>query len=431
LTRFFAPAPTASLVFLRVVFGLLIAISASGLLLSGWVGEQARSASEAFKWLGLAWVPLPGAPWLQILCATAAIAALGVALGLFYRPCAVALALLLAWALAADQALYSNTLYLIALVAFWLCFAPVDRRFSRDALRHPALGPSWPLYMLRFQTAVVYLYAGVAKLDRDWLAGRPLEVWLEPHRADPILGALLRPEWSPPAFAWAGLLFDLLLVPALLWRRTRLLAFLAAVLFHAFNAIWLKVFPLPILSVALTLLFFAPDWPQRLLGRKKQESAQAAAVGSAASPPRWLLACLCLYAAVQLVAPLRHHLYRGDVDWNEWGHEFSWRLRARAKTVRTSVRIVEPAAGMETGATLEGLSPLQRRFVERHPDGLGQFCRRLGRRLRESGRDIEVRARVLVELNGRRARDLVDRSVDLSRTPRTLATPAWVLPGPE
>jgi vitamin K-dependent gamma-carboxylase len=62
------------------------------------------------------------------------------------------------------------------------------------------------------------------------------------------------------------LLFDLLVVPFLLWRKTRLAAFLVAVGFHVINMQLFDIGVFPWFSIATTALFFPPDWPRRLVG---------------------------------------------------------------------------------------------------------------------------------------------------------------------
>ena len=56
------------------------------------------------------------------------------------------------------------------------------RRAGDQRLRH---APAWMLYILRFQVAVVYVHAAIAKIGSDWLLyGQPMDLcWpLEPKR---------------------------------------------------------------------------------------------------------------------------------------------------------------------------------------------------------------------------------------------------------
>ena len=40
-----------------------------------------------------------------------------------------------------------------------------------------------------------------------------------------------------------------------------------------------------------------------------------------------------VFLIVQILVPLRLHLYEGDVKWTEYGHKFSWRMKLRTKRV--------------------------------------------------------------------------------------------------
>src|SRR5690606_11851563 len=131
-----------------------------------------------------------------------------------------------------EQACYLNHVYLIALLAFLMIFVPAHRAGSVHAWLRPwrraEVAPACALWLLRAQVGIPYFYAGVAKLNPDWLRGEPLRMWLRDSVDLPVLGPLLVEEWVVYTFAYGGLLFDLLIVPALLWRRTRAPAFLLA-----------------------------------------------------------------------------------------------------------------------------------------------------------------------------------------------------------
>ena len=88
--------------------------------------------------------------------------------------------------------------------------------------RARARSPRGWVWLLRFQVGVVYAFAGLAKLQADWLVrALPLRLWL-PARADlPLVGRLLGVAATAHVLAIAGAAFDCSIVPLLLWRRTR------------------------------------------------------------------------------------------------------------------------------------------------------------------------------------------------------------------
>ena len=79
--------------------------------------------------------------------------------------------------------------------------------------------------------AIVYAYAALAKVNGDWLQAQPLKMWLRGREELGAFGRLLEHDWAPWVASYAGLLLDLLIVPGLLWRRTRAVAFGCAAAF--------------------------------------------------------------------------------------------------------------------------------------------------------------------------------------------------------
>src|SRR5947208_13711833 len=118
-----------------------------------------------------------------------------------------------------------NPLCLISLFSFLLVFAPANRALWVSAWVWPKFrlsgAPAWSLWLLRAQTGAIYFFAGVAKIAPDWLHGEPLRGWFKQESASPMLTRFLRQEWVPYVASYASLAFDLLIVPFLLWRRTR------------------------------------------------------------------------------------------------------------------------------------------------------------------------------------------------------------------
>src|SRR5918997_832685 len=115
------------------------------------------------------------------------------------------------------------------------------------------------------QMGIVYFYGGLAKLNGDWLAGEPMRTFLRSNTDFPVIGSLFTDERMVYLFSYGGLLLDLLVVPFLLWRRTRLVAFAFAVAFHFTNSHLFNIGIFPWLAIAATTLFFSPSWPRRFV----------------------------------------------------------------------------------------------------------------------------------------------------------------------
>ena len=428
----FTPIDGASLALFRILFGALLTWDVGRYLLLGRVERYYAASGFRFSYFGFDWVsPLPAAAMNVVFVALTALA-ICIAVGLRYRTCAALFAVGYTYVFLIDQANYLNHQYLICLLSFLLAFMPAHAVFSFDSQRSSDRAPvvrRWTVWLLRTQVGIVYAYAGIAKLNPDWLAGEPMRSWLAERGTTPVVGPLLEHELATWFFSWGGLLFDLLVVPFLLWRRTRIFAFGFAVAFHVMNWIMFSIGVFPWLMVAATTVFFDPDWPRRWAGRAAAVPADADGPGRRAR--RVAVTCLATWVALQLLVPLRHWLYPSDVAWSEEGHRFSWRMKLRSKNGTATFVVYDPTTGsIRIVDPADELTSRQADEMSTRPDMILQYAQHLGRRLRaEPGNDsIQIRARVLTSLNGRPHRPLIDPDVDLSRCERGILTAPWILP---
>jgi hypothetical protein len=433
--RAFAPVDAASLVCFRVAFGAVMAWEVIRYFSNGWIAADYVEPAFHFKYFGFDWVrPWPAAG-MYAHFAVVGLAALGVALGLAYRLSAAVFFLGFTYIFLLDQTYYLNHFYLIVLLAFSLVFLPVRGALSLDARLWPQLrsdsAPAWALWLLRAQVGIPYFYGGLAKLNHDWLRGEPMRMWLAERTHLPLLGRFFTEEWMVLAFAYGGLVFDLLIVPFLLWSRSRLWAFVLGLAFHGLNSVLFEIGVFPWLMMAATTIFFAPEWPRRLgLLPPRRLAGPDPPV---APPPRWrwpILAPVTVYLAVQALVPLRHYAYPGNVSWTEEGHRFSWHMRLRDKEAQARFLVTDLDQGTSWAVEPSAyLTEPQARVMAGRPDMILQFAHYLACELRRSGRSrVEVRARATASLNGRPPQLLVDPDVDLARQPRGLAPAPWILP---
>lgn len=434
------PVDGASLAAFRVGFGLLMLWQALEFLLGGRLERYFVLPLFHFKYYGFGWLePLPEA-WLRALFWLLAAACAGIALGWRYRLCAAVFTLIHTYHFLLDEAFYNNHDYLIALVGLLMTVVPAHSTFSLDARRSSAVAsetvPAWSLWLLRFQIAVPYVYGGFAKLDADWmLRAQPMKIWLAYPGSGEWRAAWMREEWAAYFFSWSGLLLDLLVVPALLWRKTRPFAVAGVIAFHLLNSQMFVIGVFPWLMIWATVLFVEPDWPRRagLLPPRKGPRPETlpAAAGPRSPAARAAAALLAVYVALQLLLPFRHLLYPGDVDWTEEGHQFAWRMKLRDKRGQlrfVAVNPVDRTAGLLPGVQA-ALTGKQRRAMIHDPDMIRQFAHRLAEGLRENrGEDREIRALTAISLNGLPPQPMIDPEVDLASLPGTLGPSDWIVP---
>ena len=291
----------ASLAFVRIVFGAIGVLSVVRIVGYGWVEELYAGPSHRFSYPGLGWVAPPGVVGTYVLLVVVGLAALAVMVGWWYRPFIVVFVVGFAWIEFLDVTTYLNHYWFMTTLGLVMVVAPMDARYAaRDR-------PTWMIrrgwvWLVRIHVAVVYVFAGLAKLDRDWLLhAMPLRIWLPARSGLPLVGQFLEQRWTAYALSWAGAAFDCSIVALLLWRRTRVGAWVVVVAFHVATWVLFPIGVFPWLMIGVTTMFFEPDWPERLAAnvrpwRRRPELPShvpvAAPIGSSTRRgTRWELRC--------------------------------------------------------------------------------------------------------------------------------------------
>jgi len=424
----FAPVDIAALVYFRILFGAILAVEAWLYFHNRWIALEFIRPKFHFTYYGFEWVhPWPGNGMYYHMAALGILAVFILA-GFAYRISAALFFLGFTYMFLVEQATYLNHMYFVGLVSFLMIFVPAHRKFSVDALLRPGIAsefaPAWSLWCLRAQMGLVYFFGGIAKLNSDWLQGWPLRIWMPRELNLPLLWRFRDQVWLALAFSYSGLLLDLLAVPLLLWRRTRPYMFAALALFHLTNSNLFDIGIFPWFATAMTALYFDPDWPRRLL-------KAPLALPPAPRQPRFrtaTVAGLAVYFAIQILVPLRHWFYPGDVAWTDQGHRFSWRMKLRDKEGPVAFTITDPETDQSWTANLgRYLGRWQYNEMIVRPDMLQQFAHFLADQETQPGhRRVQVRVDAEISLNGRRRQPMIDPSVDLGSTPRSLLPAAWI-----
>ncbi|HUS10814.1 MAG TPA: HTTM domain-containing protein [Pyrinomonadaceae bacterium] len=457
----FRPVDNSFLIFFRIVFGAVMFWEAYRYLTSNWISRYYIEPTVYFTYYGFSWVK----PWpdqgMYVHFVVLATLALGIFAGFLYRIAATFFFLAFTYVFLLDQTRYLNHFYLISLISFILIFLPAERALSVDVLLRPKIrsdtAPAWTLWLLRAQVGIAYFFGGIAKLNSDWFHGEPMRTWLRPLTKLPLFGPLFAKEWVVYHFVIGGLLLDLLVVPLMLWRRTRPYAFIAAIIFNLLNALLFQIGIFPWFMLGATLIFFPPDSMRRVVrwlihafassdspsvsASAETRSAPGSTVSSAS--PSTVAKCdrlsawqkavavlLTTYLALQFVFPLRHYAYPGNVSWTEEGHNFSWHMKLRTKTAEALFTVTHPTSGRTwTIDPKEHLGAHQVMKMATHPDMILQFSHYLAKQKRREGyENVEVRARVMASLNGRRPQLLIDPTADLAKERLSLLPARWILP---
>ena len=158
--------------------------------------------------------------------------------------------------------------------------------------------------------------------------------------------------------------------------------------------------------------------------------AEGSSYPSLVAPKKLVAGLLAAYLAVQLFFPLRHYLYPGNVSWTEEGHNFAWHMKLRTKGGEAVFTVTHPASGQTwTIKPADILESHQVTKMTTKPDLILLFGHYLAEvKRREGYENVEVRARVMVSLNGRQPQLLIDPTVDLTKEQVSLLPARWIVP---
>lgn len=433
------PAYSASLAVFRMVFGFMILFSTLRFWMKGWIEELYINPKFFFSYYGFEWVK-PLGSYTYILFIVCGISALLFALGWFYRTASVLLFLSFTYIELMDKTNYLNHYYFVTLVLFLMMWLPANVNFSIDAMRKPQIAkrfvPLWTVGSIRLMMGIVYVYAGLAKLNSDWLVdAMPLRLWLPANNDMPLIGPLFNHLWVAYFFSWFGALYDLTIPFFLLNRKTRPYAYATVVIFHLMTAALFPIGVFPYVMMVSALVFFDSRQVDNMLQKLKTIFTSLPiniADNTHIFAPRkgrLVVAMFGLFFAIQLLMPWRYLLNKGELFWTEEGYRFSWRVMLMEKMGYAQFVITDAVTGEKRVVNNnEFLTRNQERMMSTQSDFILQYAQHLHRHYSQQGMaDPEVKATIYVAMNGRRSRLYADTSVNLAKATDTWKTKNWIL----
>lgn len=436
---FFTPTDAASVAVFRIGFGLVMLIDAVAHIFFASLDAMFVEPTFMFRYYGYEWVPLLR-EHVYTVYGVIAVASVGMIVGIFYRLSAAIVVLGTAWIFLQDQSQYLNHLYLLILYSVLMVFVPAHRYWSLDAIRKPDLYsetlPSWCRLVLILQIEVILIYAGLVKINPDWLALEPLGSWLAKRHAMPVVGGLFVQDWAVAVAAYGVIGLHLLGAPLLLWKRTRLYVLAIYACFHVLNHFVFNIGVFPWVTLFASLICFDPGWPRQFWAWLRRQSYTPPTLTPVALPPASVqlavTGVIAIWFAYQLLMPARNLIYAGDVAWNEQGHRFSWRMKLRTKQGSVRFVLVDPDSRMRWKIDPRNyLRGRQRRKMPCQPDMILQ----LAHYIRDTVAPVKYgidNPQVYVfgecSLNYRKPAPLIDPGVDLAAERRHLGNNDWILP---
>ncbi len=467
----FRPVSAAPLVTFRIVFGAMMVFGTVRFMALGWINDHYVRPLFHFKYYGFGWVGTLPESWLYAVHILMIASALGVMAGRFYRLSVVMLFLTFTYTELIDLTYYLNHYYFVSIVSFLMIFiappAPEGGAKNSPPLRGGAGGgvfpfgggfvPAWTIGIFKLQLTIVYVYAGLAKINYDWLIGAlPLKIWVPANDALPVVGWFFKLGFTPHLFSWFGMVYDCTIVFFLLWRKTRPLAYVTVIVFHLLTGLMFQIGVFPLVMIGATLIFFSDEWHEKAISEVgfwiselkemlRIERPKTVSPGKPKPAPEFyaqktpgrspqsrlpILIFLSAFFLFQVIFPWRYVLYPGNLFWTEEGYRFSWRVMLMEKAGTATFYVKDRQTGREGEVVnSEFLNTHQEKQMAMQPDMILQYAHFLARHYAKQGMKAPaVRAEVYVTLNARPSRLLIDPDVDLTKIKDGWRHKTWILP---
>lgn len=411
-------------------------ISITRFILKGWVYNMYVLPKMFFPYYGFEWVKPLSESGMYIVFALMLFASLGILIGAFYRISAILFFILFTYVELIDKTNYLNHYYFVSLVSFIMIFLPCGKNFSFDNLffnREETVSVSRFYVLLpQLQMFTVYFFAGVAKINYDWLfEAQPLKMWLPAFSHYYIIGDLMEKDWLAYIFCWFGCIYDLAIGFFLFNKRTANIAYVFVIIFHAATALFFNIGMFPYIMMTITIIFFREEFHMKILSKLKgftRYKIQSVSLQTA-ELRNSLKYVFAIYFIIQFVLPFRYALYDGKLFWTEQGYRFSWRVMLMEKAGTAFFYVRDNRSGREVEVdNKKYLTYMQEKMMATQPDMMVDYAKFLKEEFIKKGfADPSVRAQSFVTLNGCGSREFIDSQIDLSAQSNSfLKNKTWV-----
>ncbi|XP_041478309.1 vitamin K-dependent gamma-carboxylase-like [Lytechinus variegatus] len=461
-----SPQDPASIAVWRILFGLVMMID---------IPQERGMAYADYRWgdpnecrfpLFNALKPLP-VDWMYVVYLTMYIGAFGVFLGAFYRLSCLLFCIPYWYIFFLDKTTWNNHSYLYGLISFQLIFMDANRFWSVDALLNPKIRnaniPLWNIAIIRFQIFVVYFYAGLKKLDADWIGGYSMEYLSKHWIFEPFRFMLTDEEIDYFIVHLGGLVLDLSSGFLLFFDATRLFATFFCSSFHIMNSQIFSIGMFPYAMLASTTVFFSPSWPRSFCSvlpiyvknnipsvsfsatiqpsenciypppkkenKKKNDPCSVKRNSKMSWRHQSTVIGLIIYVCIQLFMPYSHFITKGYNNWTNGLYGYSWDMMVHSwHTQHVKLKYIDGKTGNEGYLSPDYWTESNR--WAGHSDMTKQYATCIAHHLKDMGlSEPRLYMDVWKSMNGRFQQRMFNPNVDLVRANWSpfSATP-WIMP---
>lgn len=320
----------ASLSLFRIAFGTFL--FADAIFFAHAAPTDFAQGAVIFHRAGFEWWPWHSVAATQAILCVMALGGAFVAVGLWVRLGFVLAIFGIAQLLLRDGSFFLNHLALCLLMCFAGLFLPMSRRYAVQLkLRVMAGGAAstdatiarHELFVMVLLFWASYFFGGLAKIRPEWIDGYSIRALFLGSAHRDLLGRLLLQAAPAQLWAYNGLLIDLLAPFGFAMKRTRWPTAAIVFSFHLLNHQLFKIGLFSYLMVAGMVLYFDPDWPERVWAFLRPRALVSVPELGARPPVFLLLVSVALFLAV-----VRQFILVPHPDQTRVGEFLGWRWQS-------------------------------------------------------------------------------------------------------
>ena len=208
------------------------------------------------------------------------------------------------------------------------------------------------------------------------------------------------------------------------------------VFFHVFTRILFPIGVFPYVMIISSLIFFDNKFHITIIKKIKKiissiylNTVKLKIVNANSTYNKFSLTVVLIFFIIQLLMPIRHMLYPGNIMWHEQGYRFSWRVMLMEKIGYTTFKIEQENGKYFYVNNEEHLTSYQEKQMSFQPDFILEYAHYLGQYYHKKGYDnIKVFADSYVSLNGRKSQRYIDNNIDILNINDSFKNKTWILP---
>lgn len=433
----FRKTDIARLAVFRIGMGLLMAAEGFGAIATGWVRRNYVDPDFTFNFIGMDFLQILVGPQAYVIYSILGVLGLCIALGYRYKLAVLGYTVLWAAVYFGQKTSYNNHYYLLLFFCILLLIVPANRYASLDVRRQKIsrslVTPFWTIWVFKILLLIVYTFAALAKLYPDWLNGTVMRIFLRSKHDWFILEHLYDKDAFIYLVSYGGILFDLLVIPALWYKPTRKAAFGISIFFHLFNSIVFHIGIFPYMMLITSVLFFSPARIRRIFFRNSIAVSEEEYPADFQIKKGRVLGFIIPFFILMVALPLRPYYFDRSAHWTEEGHRLSWHMMLRSKYGSLFYTVKDKNSGQTYRIKpSDEMTEKQARSLATHPDMIWQYAQRIHKRYSQENKDVAVYAHSHAGLNGRRTKPLVDSKVDLASARwHYFGNNPWIVKHPE